>query len=69
MMRTCDGTYLGLSEVGARIWELLETECELSRICEALQSEFDVTPDVCRVEVEAFVQESAERGVVTIEAS
>ncbi len=69
MMSARTGVYLGLSEVGARVWELLEAESDLERICGALESEFDVAPDVCRAEVEVFVADMADRGLVTIEAA
>jgi hypothetical protein len=69
MMSAREGIYLGLSEVGARVWELLETESDLGRICEALDREFDVAPDVCRAEVETFVAEMAEQGIVRIDAA
>jgi hypothetical protein len=69
MMSAQKGRYLGLSEVGARVWELLETECSLDRICAALESAYDVSPDVCRAEVEVFVAEMADRGIVRIEAA
>lgn len=69
MMSARQGMYLGLTEVGARVWELLETESELDRICQALEGEFDVAPDVCRAEVAVFVAEMADQGVVTIEAA
>lgn len=67
MMSAKRGIYLGLTEVGARVWELLETESDLDRICEALQREFDVPASVCRADVEAFVEEMAGRGLVTVE--
>jgi hypothetical protein len=69
MMSARQGMYLGLTEVGARVWELLESESELDRICQTLEGEFDVAPDVCRAEVEVFVEEMASRGVVAIEAA
>ncbi len=69
MMSAQLGTYLGLSEVGARVWELLDTDADLDRICEALEREFDVAPDVCRAEVETFVDQMAGQGLVTIEAA
>ena len=69
MMSAQRGIYLGLSEVGARVWELLDTDADLDRICEALEREFDVAPDVCRAEVETFVDQMAGQGLVTIEAA
>jgi hypothetical protein len=69
MMSAQLGTYLGLTEVGARVWELLATQSDLNDICAALEREFDVASDVCRSEVAAFVGQMADRGVVTIAAS
>jgi len=69
MMSARLGTYLGLTEVGARVWELLATESDLDDICAALEREFEVTPDLCRSEVAEFVGQMADRGVVTILAS
>jgi hypothetical protein len=37
------GTYFGLDPVGARIWELIGEGWPLSRICEVMLVEFDVT--------------------------
>jgi Coenzyme PQQ synthesis protein D (PqqD) len=69
MMSAQLGIYLGLSEVGARVWELLDTDADLDRICEALEREFEVAPDVCRAEVETFVDQMAGQGLVTIEVA
>jgi len=69
MMSARQGVYLGLTEVGARVWELLETESELDRICRALEGEFEVAPDVCRAEVTVFVEDMVDRGVVTVDAT
>ena len=69
MMSAEKGLYLGLSEVGARVWELLETESDLDGICEALQGEFEVAPEVCRAEVETFARQMADQGLVTIDAA
>lgn len=57
MMSAEKGNYIGLTEVGVRIWELLETPQEFDRLCAALEAEFEVAPEVCRSEVEAFLAE------------
>jgi len=66
MMSAEKGNYIGLSEVGARIWELIETPQELDAVCARLQSEFDVAPEVCRAEVETFLDELAKHGAVAL---
>jgi hypothetical protein len=67
MMSADNGNYIGLTEVGARIWELIETPQEVDAVCASLQSEFDVTPDVCRTEVDAFLTELATHGAISLE--
>jgi hypothetical protein len=67
MLNPDRGDYVGLSRVGARIWELIETPREVAEICALLVSEFDVTPETCRVEVEAFVAELLRNGVAGLE--
>ena len=55
MMSAEQGHYIGLSEVGARIWELIAEPVELDELCRRLEREFDVSPETCRAEVRAFL--------------
>lgn len=66
MMSAENGNYIGLSEIGARIWELIETPQELNAVCNRLQLEYDVAPDLCRVEVESFLSELEKYGAVVV---
>ena len=67
MMSAKKGNYIGLSEVGARIWELLETPQDIDAVCAQLQKEYDVTPDVCRAEVDTFLNEMVKHGVIALD--
>ncbi len=58
--------YLGMNAVGARIWELIEQPAEIEVVCAALRTEFDVAPDVCRAEVDAFVKKMAAYGAIAV---
>lgn len=64
MMSAESGAYLGLNDVGARIWEIIETPRELPDICETLAAEFETTPEQCRGDVEGFLTELERRGAV-----
>lgn len=57
MMSVDQGMYFGLEGVGPKIWALLEQPRSVRQLCEALMSEFDVAPEVCRREVGAFLEE------------
>ena len=67
MMSAQKGKYIGLSSVGARVWELLETPRDIASLCNELEREFDVAPAVCRDEVDAFVKELAEHGAIALD--
>jgi hypothetical protein len=70
MMSAEAGNYIGLSEVGARIWELIETPQDVDAVCAQLQDEYDgVTPEACRAEVETFLNELVKHGAVALDPS
>lgn len=69
MMSAEKGNYIGLSEVGARIWELIETPQEVDAVCAQLVDEFDVAPEVCRVEVETFLNDLVKHGAARLDPS
>jgi hypothetical protein len=47
--------YVGLSETGSRIWELLEAPTSVSELCDVLTAEYEVEIDQCRADAEAFL--------------
>lgn len=67
MMSAEKGNYIGLSEVGARIWELIETPQRLDGIVDRLQQEYDVTPETCRAEVDAFLKDMQTHGAIALD--
>lgn len=67
MMSAEKGNYIGLSDVGARIWDLIETPRGLDEVCAQLVREFDVTPDVCRAEVETFLNDLVMHGAIALD--
>jgi hypothetical protein len=67
MMSAEKGNYVGLSEVGARIWELIETPQEVDALCRRLQDEFAVPPEICRNDVESFLNELVKHGAIALD--
>jgi hypothetical protein len=67
MMSADSGDYIGLSEVGSRIWEMIEAPQDFDTLCTLLEEEFEVAPDVCRAEVESFLRVLAENEAVTLD--
>jgi hypothetical protein len=67
MMSAEKGNYIGLSEIGARIWELIDRPQDIEAVCNQLQREYDVTPEICRAEVETFLKEMVKHGAVALD--
>lgn len=65
LMSISEGVYIGLDEVGSRIWELLKSNASsIETLCAALQEEFEVDPQTCRTEAQAFLNDMVERGLI-----
>ena len=67
MMSAENGNYVALSDVGARIWELLDTPQDIDAVCARLLQEYEVEPEACRAEVESFIHELAKHGAVALD--
>lgn len=65
MMSPEHGRYIGMNEVGARIWDLIETPQESTAIYAQLQREFAVSSEACEAEVNAFLEEMEKHGAVS----
>jgi hypothetical protein len=59
--------HIGVTEVGMRIWELIETPQEVDAICAQLRKEYAITPEACRAEVESFLKELLEHSAVRLD--
>jgi hypothetical protein len=61
------GIYYGLSDVGARVWELLQERRSLGEIREQLLLEYDVEPERCERDLLALVSELAQRSLIEVQ--
>jgi hypothetical protein len=61
--------HIGITEVSARIWELIEAPQAIDAVCAQLRKEYAIPPDVCRAEVQAFLNELADHGAVALDRS
>jgi hypothetical protein len=62
-----DGTYYGLNQVGASIWNLVQSPCTVRDIREKILDEFEVDRSQCEADLQAFLQELFSRKLVVIE--
>jgi hypothetical protein len=58
--------YYGLSDVGVRIWELLQTPQTLSAVVDAVVAEYDVERDRAVADLITLLQDLQARGLVAI---
>jgi hypothetical protein len=63
MMAIETNRYYAATEVGAQVWELLETPHSIAALCEAVRAEFDVDEATCAASVTRFVQELVKDGL------
>lgn len=68
MMSVERGSYLSLSRVGTRIWELIEQPITVPDLCDRLGEEFDVPPETCRAEVDVFLADLEKHGAVALQS-
>lgn len=64
MMNLENGAYVSLNESGKSIWHILETPKNANEIIELLLQEFEVSPEVCSLEVHDFLAKMLDKNVV-----
>jgi hypothetical protein len=61
-----DSVYYGLSDVGARIWDLVQTRRTLGEILSVLVEEYDVSREEAAAGLDRLIRELETRGLVAI---
>ena len=61
-----NGVYYGLSEVGARIWSLIEEPCSLEEVLRSLLKEYDIDSETCEGQTRALLGDLAANGLIEI---
>jgi coenzyme PQQ synthesis protein D (PqqD) len=61
-----DSVYYGLSDVGARIWDLIQTRRTLGEIVGVLIEEYDVSREEAAAGLDRLLKELETRGLVAI---
>jgi hypothetical protein len=66
VLNLASGTYYGLNEVGARVWQLVQEPRTVTSICLVLVDEFDVTLEDCERDVLAILGEMRAQALVEV---
>jgi hypothetical protein len=64
MMGQEQGEYYGLRDVAASIWRHLAEPRTTDELCALVAEEYDVSPEHCRDDVRAFVDELVDKDLV-----
>ncbi len=60
------GTYFGLDAVGTRMWAVCAAADSISDAYEALLAEYDVEPELLRQDLNAWLDELTDHGLLVI---
>ena len=60
--------YFGLDEVGTRVWQLLNDECDLQKVFEIMLDEYDVDADQLEHDINKLVRELVAAELIEIQA-
>ena len=66
ILNLTSGTYYGLNEVGARVWELIQQPCTFASILESLISEYEVDASVCEQDLAKILVEMQDAHLIEV---
>jgi hypothetical protein len=66
MLNLKNGTYYGLDEVGARVWNLVQAPTPVAAIRDTILDEYDVEPERCEHDLLALLQELEGAGLIEV---
>lgn len=66
ILDTAEGVYFGVEGVGAWIWGRIQEPVRVDDLHADLMDRYDVAPDRCRQDLEAFLEEMVDRGLAEV---
>jgi hypothetical protein len=66
MLNLASGTYYGLDEVGARIWNLVQQPTPVGAVRDAILDEYDVEPERCERDLLALLADLDKAGLIEV---
>ena len=64
MMHLDKGKYFGLDPVAKKIWQLIENPKSIDEITSVLLDEFEVMPEQCLEDVQAFLEKAIQFDII-----
>ncbi|KYG27649.1 lasso peptide biosynthesis PqqD family chaperone [Alkalihalobacillus trypoxylicola] len=69
MLNISKGKYYNLGKIGGAVWELIKTPQTLESIVNKLVEEYEVEKEVCSLEVQSFLEDLKQQGLVYFQNS
>ncbi|MGM1050395.1 MAG: lasso peptide biosynthesis PqqD family chaperone [Bacillota bacterium] len=66
MLSIENGKYYNLGLIGGRIWELASSPVTIAGMIEQLVTEYEIEPEVCEQQVQAFLKQLVAEGLVQV---
>lgn len=66
ILNMAKNNYIGLDEIGLRIWELLERPFSVDELCHRLSREFEAAPEQIESDMLPFIGELINEGLIRI---
>jgi Coenzyme PQQ synthesis protein D (PqqD) len=66
MLNLANGTYYGLDEVGAYIWNLIQEPRSVAAVRDAILEEYDVEPERCERDLLVLLGDLADNGLIGV---
>lgn len=66
ILNLATATYFGLEGIGNDIWRYLAEHQSTDQLVETLCAEYDVSPDEMRADLDRFLRELSEKGLVRL---
>ena len=66
MLNLKNGTYYGLNEVGAHIWNLMQAPQSVAAVRDAILDEFEVEPERCEGDLLALLRDLEAAGLIEV---
>lgn len=66
ILNTATGKYYTLDGVGTDVWRHLQDELKVADLCREVEARYDVTPERCREDVFALLENLAAAGLVEL---
>ncbi|MES2055522.1 MAG: PqqD family protein [Pseudomonadota bacterium] len=67
IMDVASGNFLELNRTAAGIWDLLDTPNTVSGLCALVLDRYEVTPELCAAQIEAWMVDMREHKLIVVE--